>query len=188
MENCLDSPKLKIDVQRLVRGVLDRDDFEATLQLALTDDGVCLAENGDPFHVSITLDRLHGGIRVEGKVEGALDMECSRCLERFKFPVELYIDEVYRLPEGQASTRPLPSSEVVEDDSYQVREGILDLNPALNDAIILSVPMKPLCRDDCKGLCPLCGNNRNTDECDCVDEDIDPRLEVLKRLLDRDQG
>lgn len=188
MENCLDSPKLKKDAQRLVRGVLERDDFEATLRLALTGAGLCLAEDGDAFRVSLVLERLHGGIRIHGTVKGTLTMECSRCLERFGQPVDLSIDEVYRLQEGPATARPPASSEVVEDDSYEVREGILDLNSALNDAIMLSVPMKPLCRPDCKGLCASCGGNLNVEDCDCVTEGIDPRLEMLRRFLDRDQG
>jgi uncharacterized protein len=188
MENCLDSPKLKIDVLRLVRGLLEQDNFEATLRLALTDAGLCPAEEGDTFHVSLVLERLHGGIRVHGTVKGTVTMECSRCLERFGQTVNLNIDEVYRLQEGPAPIRPPASSEVVEDDSYVVYEGILDLNAALSDAIMLSVPMKPLCRQDCKGLCASCGGNLNVEDCDCVTEEIDPRLAVLRRLLDRDQG
>ena len=188
MENCLDSPKLRIDVLRLVRGILERDDFEATLRLALTDEGLCPAEDGDIFQVSLVLERLHGGIRAHGTVKGSIAMECSRCLERFSQPIDLKFDEVYRLQEGPAPAKPPASSEVLEDDSYVVYEGILDLNPALNDAIMLSVPMKPLCREDCKGLCVSCGVNLNAEDCDCVPEELDPRLEVLRSLLDRDQG
>ncbi len=188
MENCLDSPKLKIDVQRLVRGILDRDDFDATLRLALAEDGLCPTESGDPFHISLVLERFHGGIRVHGPVIGALGLQCSRCLDKFDQPVHLDIDEVYRLPDGVVAAKMKGSSEVVEDDSYQVREGVLDLNPALNDAIMLSLPMKPLCIPECRGLCPSCGVNLNVESCACVTEEIDPRLEVLRRLLDRDQG
>ncbi len=183
MENCLDSPKLKVDVSRLVRGTVTEDDFEATLRLALTDEGLCLTESGDPFHLRLKLARLHGGIRVYGQVTGALSLECSRCLERFAFPVHLAVDEIYRLG-MEAAGRQVVS----EDDSYEVHEGILDLNPALNDTVMLAVPMKPLCRPDCRGLCPECGANLNAETCDCVTEEIDPRLEVLRRFLDREQG
>ncbi len=187
MDDCLNSPKLKIDVGRLIGGVLDRDDFEATLRLAITDEGLCLADNGDPFRVRLELERLHGGIRVHGTVKGTVAMECSRCLEPFEQPLVVNLDEVYRFTDAQETARHV-SSERVEDDSYRVQEGILDLNQALNDAITLAVPMKPLCLPDCRGICPLCGVNRNLQGCECVEEEIDPRLEVLKRLLDREQG
>ncbi len=187
MDECLNSPKLKIDVGRLIRGILDRDDFDATLRLALTETGLCPADSGDIFRIHLELERLHGGIRVHGMVKGALKMECSRCLKSFEQPVVINMDEVYRLGEGSEVVRHI-SSEMVEDDSYRVRDGILDLNPALNDAIMLAVPMKPLCRPDCQGLCPICGADGNLQGCECVEEDIDPRLEVLKRLLDREQG
>jgi DUF177 domain-containing protein len=61
--------------------------------------------------------------------------------------------------------------------------GILDLNPLFREALMLAMPLQPVCRDDCQGLCPVCGGNRNLSTCEHPDQSIDPRFEPLKNLL-----
>ncbi|NLJ78966.1 MAG: DUF177 domain-containing protein [Tissierellia bacterium] len=97
---------------------------------------------------------------------------CGRCLDSFikgdSVGIEARLDEEVRaVADG-------------EDDTIYYMDDKLNLRDHIIDAIILSLPMKPLCGENCKGLCPSCGVNHNTMECDCITDDIDPRFEKLK--------
>lgn len=118
--------------------------------------------------------RVQGGILVQGTVESQLGLECVRCLEDFDLPITLEVEETYRLPGASATA----------DTPYAVgANGWLDLAPLLREQSWLAIPMKPLCDPNCKGLCPQCGANLNSEPCTCDRGRIDPRLELLKDLL-----
>jgi uncharacterized protein len=123
---------------------------------------------------SIRVTRIQGGLLAQGTIESQLSQECVRCLEPFELPITLELEETFRLP---GTGRQL-------DTTYAVSEGgWLDLTPVLREQSWLAIPMKPLCKPDCKGLCPQCGVNLNLESCACEKAHIDPRLEVLKDLL-----
>lgn len=120
--------------------------------------------------------------RLVGRVRTALETACSRCLEPFTIAVDAPFDLLF-LPASDAS--PDLESEIREDDigvSFYKDEEI-DLGEVMREQFYLALPMKPLCREACKGLCPVCGINRNTASCDCTANWVDPRLEGLKNLL-----
>lgn len=123
---------------------------------------------------AIQVIRVQGGLLVQGAMELQLPLECVRCLESFVFTTTLELEDTFRLP--GASLRPETSYAVGDD-------GWLDLTPLLREQCWLSIPMKPLCRPDCLGLCPHCGANLNSESCTCEDVKIDPRLALLKELL-----
>ena len=127
----------------------------------------------------LRLSRNSRGILLQGKLETHIVTECARCLDTIFYPVDLDFEELYVYP---------PSSEAL----YSVEEsGILDLAPLLREEAILSIPMGVICREDCAGLCPQCGQNLNESTCDCEHDDIDPRLAVLRAHLEDfvdDQG
>lgn len=121
----------------------------------------------------LVFSRNSRGILVQGSLDTHVLTECSRCLEEMFYPVTLDVEELYAYP---------PSPEV----QYSVEEtGNLDLAPLLREEAILAVPMGMLCRPDCVGLCPHCGKNLNEGPCDCVTEDLDPRLASLRDVLDQ---
>ena len=120
----------------------------------------------------LRLTRAKEGILVQGLVHIGLNRECSRCLETFEEDLEVELEELYTSP-------PTSATEFGVGADAQ-----LDLAPLLRAEIILETGQKPLCRPDCKGICPTCGANRNTEVCNCADEDVDPRLAILKKLLD----
>jgi uncharacterized protein len=127
--------------------------------------------------------RLVGGVRTE------LELECSRCLEAFAMPIDREFDLRY-LPAGADSETADAGDEgdEVEDDDVAVtfyRDEQIDLNELLREQFYLALPMKPLCTEDCQGICPQCGTNRNSAPCDCHPQWEDPRLAGLKTLLDR---
>ena len=153
--------------------------------------GVSLSRGGDDQYrvtdtVTLDLDvRKDGGrLRVVGRLDAALVLECCRCLEPFPLLVGVDVDLLY-----------LPASDQIGDAEVRIEESDLrtafyrdneiDLGQLMHEQFQLALPMKPLCRDDCRGLCAVCGGNRNTTACQCVARWEDPRLAVLKSLLNQ---
>ena len=135
-----------------------------------------------PVHLDFELHKDKDKFRLAGKAQAELELQCSRCLEPFLMPVDSSFD-----------LRFLPATEMVADDEREVQEEDLetsyyrddqiDLNELLREQFYLALPMKPLCREDCKGLCAQCGTNLNTGTCACAPEWEDPRLAPLKGLI-----
>jgi uncharacterized protein len=126
--------------------------------------------------------RLSGNeVFVNGHVETRVQVECDRCLK----PVELPVNADFTLEYISGSE--YESSEVVElteaEMSVSVFDGsAIDVDEIVKEQILLAVPTRMLCREDCKGICPECGTDRNTGKCNCVTNDTDPRWAALKNL------
>jgi uncharacterized protein len=135
-----------------------------------------------PVTLSFDIDRQEAGrYRVSGQLRGELELVCSRCLEPFTTPVATDFDLTYvprteNVGEGEL--------EVEEDDLSTAfyADDQIDLGQLIGEQFQLALPMKPLCRDDCRGLCPQCGTNLNTGACDCNTQWSDPRLDALRGL------
>ena len=137
----------------------------------------------DTVHLNGELSRDQDGISFAGLIETVATLSCSRCLEEFSLPLELPFDLFYTTePEGagNAATR-------IDDDMVtrvHLDGARIDLQSLLSEQVYLGLPLKPLCRPDCLGLCPRCGTNLNAGGCACAEERTeDPRLQVLKNLL-----
>lgn len=126
-------------------------------------------------------------IFVRGHLDGWVEVACSRCVGPLKLVVAEPIAVTY-LPHAQVAQEDeeLAGDEVEVDEedmdvySYQGEE--VDLEPLLREQVILAVPFAPLCREDCKGLCPVCGIDLNTGTCTCDRTPIDPRWSALRNL------
>jgi uncharacterized protein len=123
---------------------------------------------------------------VSGRVRADLEVECSRCLEPFTVAVDAPFDLRYV---SQSANTGEGEREVGEDDLATAfyRDGMLDLIELIREQFVLALPMKPLCTDACRGLCPQCGTNLNKTQCGCAPKWEDPRLAPLKSLLTRDK-
>jgi len=136
----------------------------------------------EPVQVDVQIQKDKERFRLAGTVRTRLELSCSRCLEPFTLPIDSAFDLQY-LPmeadEGHADDREVGDEDL---DASVYRDDQIDLNELLREQIYLALPMKPLCRDDCAGLCPQCGTNRNTGTCACAPQWEDPRLAPLKRL------
>jgi uncharacterized protein len=124
-------------------------------------------------------------IRVVGSLQTDLEILCARCLEPVPYPVKREFDLLYR-PAGSDIGE---GKEVEMQDrdaaiSYYEGQGV-ELGDLLREQILLEVPLKTLCSEDCKGLCPHCGRNLNTGSCECAQAAVDPRWEALKGLKDK---
>lgn len=120
---------------------------------------------------------------ITGSFAGDVELVCGRCLERFRFCAEDRFDLYCPRPaDGRDAA---DDGELADDDldvTY-VEEGKLDTDQLLRESVLLSLPVQPLCHDDCRGLCPHCGANQNQESCSCTQAGEDPRLRVLKTLL-----
>jgi uncharacterized protein len=124
-------------------------------------------------------------IRVVGSLKTDLEILCARCLEPVHYPIQREFDLLYR-PAGSDIGE---DKEVELDDkdaaiSYYERDGV-QLDDLLREQVLLEVPLKTLCKEDCKGLCAHCGTNLNTGHCECAQAATDPRWEALKGLKDK---
>jgi uncharacterized protein len=134
-----------------------------------------------PVRLQADLHKDHEKVRLAGTVATEIELACSRCADPYTVPVRASFDLLY-LPAASAETA--ADHEVQEDDlntSYY-REGVIDLADLVREQLYLTLPMKPLCQEVCRGLCPECGTNLNTGSCDCAPVWQDPRLAPLEAL------
>ena len=134
-----------------------------------------------PVNLDVEVHKDATKVRVTGGVTATLQLACSRCLDPFEIPVDTRFDVLF-LP--AALNAGADEHEVAEEDlgvSYY-KNDTLDLGDLMREQFYLVLPMKPLCQPDCKGLCPVCGINRNREDCTCQPAWTDPRFDTLKRL------
>ena len=130
----------------------------------------------EPLVAELFIVPQSDGLLLQGRLHGCISMICDRCAESTSYPVNSRFD-VYEALEGKSE------QEENSDRFRQGRQGLeLDLAAVLWEQFVLALPIKPLCAEDCRGICPQCGTNRNNGDCGCVDASLDPRLEVLRRL------
>ena len=137
-----------------------------------------------PVKATLHVDKFGHEVFVRGTVKSLLELECSRCLKVFPYELDLSVDVVYRPLEelGGEETHEIKDDEL-DTDFYQGDE--LDIDDLVKEQVILSIPLKPLCSETCRGICPACGTDLSIDTCTCETKEIDPRLEILKQLLDK---
>src|SRR5262245_17483460 len=149
-----------------------------------------------PVHLVMDVRKDRDAYRVTGRLQTELRLECGRCLEAFDIPVDSAFELRY-VPDptpavphdgkGHAGKAEHVEREVAEDDltTAYYRNETLDLGELMHEQFVLALPMKPLCSDACKGLCPECGTNLNKGACECKPSWTDPRLAALQGILDR---
>jgi uncharacterized protein len=138
--------------------------------------------------------RISGNIRredrrahVRGRVVARVQVECDRCLKTIEVPVDSSFKLEYVTQDDYRAQQVV---ELTEDDlDLTVFDGeVIDIDELVNEEILLAVPDHILCRDDCKGICPRCGADRNSVDCGCETAEVDPRWAGLKELVNRENG
>ena len=127
---------------------------------------------------------------LEGAVDTEVELLCYRCGITYRQPVHAEFQEDFVLQPMQAHGQgPRVNEEEEMPETRLFFEGTLDLNldELLRQSIFVALPLKPLCRDDCQGLCPHCGQRLSEGPCACQPENINPRMAVLQRLLEERQ-
>jgi uncharacterized protein len=126
------------------------------------------------FEGRARISRTPQGLLAQMSIKGCLPAECVRCLTSYHQPLNVDITELYAFSPRTASE----SNLLMPDD------GVIDLEPLVREYMILEIPINTICREDCLGLCPVCGENLNEVENHHHVPDVDPRLAVLQSLLD----
>ncbi|MEO7190675.1 MAG: DUF177 domain-containing protein [Vicinamibacterales bacterium] len=168
-----------LDLSRLRGGVetVDRRFEASAINVAAEDFRVV-----SPVELKAEATKDGQKIRLVGRLTAALEMDCSRCLEPFAVPVDNAFDLLF-LPATAVVAR--DGEAQLADDDVGVsffHDDQIDLADVVREQFYLAVPMKPLCREDCLGLCPVCGSNRNREPCSCQSVWVDPRLEPLRKV------
>jgi uncharacterized protein len=163
-----------------VRGVLDSLASSRTVTGEIGAPDVDLG--GQPFHFErpivfdVTLTNAGTGIVVQGTATAEVLTPCSRCLCDSHLTIEVDVDGFYVLPGNESDVPEEQEVELIADDMT------IDLEPAVVAAVVVDLPFAPLHDEECKGICPVCGGDRNTDPCDCGQAVTDSPFAALREL------
>ncbi|MFD8720499.1 YceD family protein [Streptomyces sp. NPDC059629] len=163
-------------LQRLTRTV----DAPADLGIA----GVIGVPQGAPVELELRLESVMEGVLVTGTARAQAEGECVRCLEPVEQELEADFQELFSYPDADDRGRVIaePGDDAEDDeDRYFIEDGLFDLEPVLRDAVVLALPMQPVCQDDCAGLCSECGV-RLADDPDHHHDAVDIRWAALQGL------
>ena len=116
----------------------------------------------------------------EGKINALTELACSRCLDPYWQPVNIGFTEIF-------SSHPIDNAEKDLGEQPLPADGSINLTPIIRDYASLDIPIRQVCKDECKGLCPTCGVNLNLEDCGHKQDYIDPRMEGLRALLDEEE-
>lgn len=158
--------------------LLDRPGASRRLDLSLSvpeDLDLTLVDVREPLSLLGVIESVVDGLLVRGRVSATVRMGCARCLVDLDRVVACDVIELFCDP-GRSD-----GDDAVEA-GYEIRDGSLDLDTLLRDALVPAVPYQPLCAPGCKGLCGSCGANLNQADCDCVELVTDPRWAALEGL------
>lgn len=178
-----------LDIKELERHPLD---FEEEFQPDVIDLGG-EAHQRTPLRASghaELVEEHHGkhkvikDIRLRGRLKAGLELQCARCLEPVRQDIAREFELLYRPLGADAGRDELSVTDAEAEIGYYQGEGIL-LEDVLREQVLLALPLKVTCREDCKGLCPHCGKNLNQEQCSCSVPLEDPRWAALKEIRDR---
>ena len=130
--------------------------------------------------VVATIGRITHGVYMEGHVEGVEAETCVRCLEDFKRPTKVAIEEAF--------SEDVEPKDALFSDVAPLVDRRIDLDDLVTQLLEVDEPMAAVCDERCKGICPVCGGNRNVDDCDCKEPIVDDRLAGLSRLIQEREG
>ena len=135
--------------------------------------------------VKLRAEKQAREIRVRGRFAVDVELPCARCLDPVKAPILTEFDQFYQSNKAHHLTGEIELRE--KDTEVAFFNGdFIEVSDIVREQILLGLPMKPVCREDCKGLCPYCGKNRNVEACNChsvfVDSRLAPFLQVRNRM------
>jgi uncharacterized protein len=136
---------------------------------------------GTDLELDVRLESVMEGILVSGSVRGRAVGECARCLDEVVEDIDASIQELYHYPER---ARAAVADGADEEDLLELEGELIDLEPAIRDTVVTALPFRPVCSDDCPGLCPECGAHLADAGPDHQHETLDPRWADLGRAFD----
>lgn len=163
-----------IDIKKYLAAQVDTEEvcYSFTIDDVGVDGGKLFRK---PVDVKAVFTSFSGSVKLQLGLTAEMTVRCDRCSKQFIYPIDLVLNHVL-VPEL--------SNEDDEGEMIEVDVANFNLDELAYSDIMLSMPTKILCRDDCRGICPQCGKELNEGDCDCDKRKIDPRLEALQQLLD----
>ncbi len=163
-----------IEESIIVRGTMDGSKYKRPEDADLSFES--------PIEYELTVSKMGSNVRVEGPVKCTMRLVCDRCLETFVLPVSAHLD-IELAPKGDQPK--LPEVELTGDEMnlYYFEGDELELEPYVYEEVMLAIPIKALCSEACKGICPVCGKNQNIEDCKCVAPKGTALEEKLKAFL-----
>lgn len=134
--------------------------------------------------VALTAEKAGREVRIRGQIQAEVVLLCSRCLEPIRISLTPQFDQFYQ----RAGSAHLVGEIALQEKDTEIaffQGDFIEVSDIVREQIVLAVPMKPMCREDCQGLCPFCGRNRNQEACDCRALERDPRLAPLLKIKNR---
>ncbi|HEX5323877.1 MAG TPA: DUF177 domain-containing protein [Capsulimonadaceae bacterium] len=179
----------RIDLAEIIRTVGKQQAYEID-EPPFTDEDV---EYVAPIRGRVTVTNSGRVLLVRGSVDTVVSLECARCLIDVRQPVHAILDEQFSLSEVENAVYHDVAPTIVQDEENEVPPGLFDgnvmnLNVLIRQAVILNSPLRPLCREDCAGLCLTCGKNLNEAACSCPPANSGRPLAALGDLLKGDQA
>jgi len=187
---------MRLDVQSVINGIKPRLDFDGDIDLSYE----TMEDGTHPFPEKVSVRGsvvgMFGAVELRADVTAAFHAQCARCGKPVVLPYEgeisgmLIKDESPAKPAAKGSGRQSAGDGAVSADEVErivlENDDKLDVDALVHEHLMLNMPMRFLCREDCAGLCQMCGADLNLGGCGCKKETTDPRLAVLKELLDRE--
>lgn len=151
--------------------------------LAPAELGVAMARvrEGSPIDLDIRLESVMDGVLVTGSADLEVSAECSRCLDPFDWEETVEFTELFTYPVTDARGGRVHEDDEQDDPLPVLEDDLIDLEPLIRDAVVLDLPLAPVCNEDCRGLCPTCGDRITDDE--HLHEISDPRWSALQGLI-----
>ena len=146
--------------------------------------GLATSGRAEVIHEHCGPGEIVADIRLKGRFAGNFQVPCARCIEPVEIPLAAEFDLIFR-PTGTDAGPSERSISAPETEIGYYQKDSLSLEDVLREQVLLSLPVRTLCKPDCKGLCPHCGANRNTNPCSCEEGQTDPRWEGLTGLRSR---
>lgn len=134
-----------------------------------------------PVAVAGDIEKHIGAVKVKGTINGAAEIDCTRCLQAVQQPLSIDFDVEY-LTEGVLGSDGEHEINEADLETDELQGNALDLTQLAREQVLLNIPEQFFCREDCKGLCEKCGENLNLVDCNCGQDEIDPRWAALKDL------
>lgn len=139
-----------------------------------------------PVGIDIKIVKSGERVKTGGRVKTAAELVCSRCLKKFPFSVETEYALEYH-PARECAEEVNVRLKKDELSALYYTEPVINLDEDVRQTIHLAIPLKPVCGENCPGLCPSCGADLNMEDCGCTDSAADPRFEKLKQLLEKER-
>ncbi len=162
---------LKFFLSRIKEGHSEYEDQTTPAELDLLEEGFSL-----PIDISYAVDKVGEEIFVKTRLRTSVELTCDRCLENYTLALDEIISAVMTFDDKLAAGE--------DEDIYLITKATreVDITEAVRETLLLAIPYKKLCREDCKGLCPRCGANLNVSPCTCDLKPADPRWEMLRNI------